>query len=97
MRYQPNICMVLIQEVRQYILSQYFLKNIAKSIDNHKMYVDLPWQILSSMMIIINILWFFVGTFEPGFITFRVFNTEKAAMAICSGIKPTGCHTEHVS
>lgn len=35
------------------------------------------------------------GIFEPGFITFRVFNTEKAAMAICSGIKPTGCHTEH--
>ncbi|XP_051751427.1 intelectin-like isoform X2 [Ctenopharyngodon idella] len=33
--------------------------------------------------------------FEPGFITFRVFNTEKAAMAICSGVKPTGCHTEH--
>ncbi len=51
--------MVLIQEVRQYILSQYFLKNVAKSINNHKMYVDLPWQILSSMMIIINILWFF--------------------------------------
>ncbi|ROL44433.1 Intelectin [Anabarilius grahami] len=33
--------------------------------------------------------------FEPGFIAFRVFNTEKAAMAICSGVKPTGCHTEH--
>nr|XP_021333544.1 intelectin-like [Danio rerio]XP_693369.2 intelectin-like [Danio rerio] len=33
--------------------------------------------------------------FEPGFITFRVFNTEKAAMALCSGVKPTGCHTEH--
>ncbi|KAG9329305.1 hypothetical protein JZ751_005787 [Albula glossodonta] len=24
-----------------------------------------------------------------------VFNTEQAAMAICSGVKPTGCHTEH--
>ncbi|XP_042583654.1 intelectin-like [Cyprinus carpio] len=33
--------------------------------------------------------------FQPGFITFRVFNTEKAAMALCSGVKPTGCHTEH--
>ncbi|XP_050972157.1 intelectin isoform X1 [Labeo rohita] len=33
--------------------------------------------------------------FEAGFITFRVFNTEKAAMAICSGVKPTACHTEH--
>ncbi|XP_048014119.1 intelectin-like [Megalobrama amblycephala] len=33
--------------------------------------------------------------FVPGFITFRVFNTETAAMAICSGVKPTGCHTEH--
>ncbi|KAK2913849.1 hypothetical protein Q8A67_002248 [Cirrhinus molitorella] len=35
------------------------------------------------------------GRFEPGFITFRVFNTEKAAMAICSGVKPNTCHTEH--
>ncbi|XP_048014262.1 intelectin-like isoform X5 [Megalobrama amblycephala] len=33
--------------------------------------------------------------FEPGFITFRVFNTETAALALCSGVKPTGCHTEH--
>lgn len=33
--------------------------------------------------------------FEPGFITFRVFNNEKAAMAICSGVKPTGCDIEH--
>ncbi|KAI2662626.1 Intelectin [Labeo rohita] len=33
--------------------------------------------------------------FEPGFITFRVFNTEKAAMALCSGVKPKTCHTEH--
>ncbi|XP_034044680.1 intelectin-like isoform X2 [Thalassophryne amazonica] len=35
--------------------------------------------------------------FEPGFITFRVINNERAAMAICSGVKPTGCDTEHVS
>ncbi|XP_051538438.1 intelectin-like [Myxocyprinus asiaticus] len=35
------------------------------------------------------------GEFEPGFISFRVFNNEKAAMAICSGVKPTGCNTEH--
>uniref|UniRef100_A0A8B9HTS7 Fibrinogen C-terminal domain-containing protein n=1 Tax=Astyanax mexicanus TaxID=7994 RepID=A0A8B9HTS7_ASTMX len=35
--------------------------------------------------------------FEPGFIAFRVFNNERAAMAICSGVRPTGCNTEHVS
>ncbi|KAG5278852.1 hypothetical protein AALO_G00103430 [Alosa alosa] len=33
--------------------------------------------------------------FRPGFITFSVFNNERAAMAICSGVKPTGCNTEH--
>ncbi|XP_064859309.1 intelectin-like isoform X2 [Oncorhynchus nerka] len=33
--------------------------------------------------------------FQPGFITFRAINTERAAMAICSGVKPTGCNTEH--
>ncbi|KAJ8413449.1 hypothetical protein AAFF_G00094450 [Aldrovandia affinis] len=33
--------------------------------------------------------------FQPGFITFQVFNTEQAVMAICSGVKPTGCNTEH--
>ncbi|XP_026026753.1 intelectin-like [Astatotilapia calliptera] len=34
--------------------------------------------------------------FEPGFITFRAINWESAAMAICSGVKPTvGCNTEH--
>ncbi|XP_062864632.1 intelectin-1 [Trichomycterus rosablanca] len=32
---------------------------------------------------------------EPGFITFRAINSEKAAMAICSGVKPTDCNTEH--
>ncbi|XP_073715083.1 intelectin isoform X2 [Misgurnus anguillicaudatus] len=35
------------------------------------------------------------GEFQSGFITFRVFNNEKAAMAVCSGVKPTGCNTEH--
>ncbi|XP_036379170.1 intelectin-like [Megalops cyprinoides] len=30
----------------------------------------------------------------PGFVTFRVFNNEKSAMAMCSGVKPTGCDTE---
>ncbi|XP_076741047.1 intelectin [Maylandia zebra] len=34
--------------------------------------------------------------FESGFITFRAINWESAAMAICSGVKPTvGCNTEH--
>nr|XP_020665882.1 intelectin-like protein isoform X1 [Pogona vitticeps]XP_020665883.1 intelectin-like protein isoform X1 [Pogona vitticeps] len=33
---------------------------------------------------------------EPGFIQFRVFNNEKAAMALCAGVKVTGCDTEHV-
>ncbi len=40
---------------------------------------------------------FFPAMFTPGFITFRVFNTERAALALCSGVKPTGCNTEHVS
>ncbi|XP_065434878.1 intelectin-like protein [Chrysemys picta bellii] len=33
--------------------------------------------------------------FIPGYIQFRVFNTEKAAMALCAGVKVTGCNTEH--
>ncbi|KAG1932420.1 intelectin-like [Pimephales promelas] len=33
--------------------------------------------------------------FQPGFISFRVFNNERAAMALCSGVKPTACNTEH--
>uniref|UniRef100_A0AAY4DJE9 Fibrinogen C-terminal domain-containing protein n=2 Tax=Denticeps clupeoides TaxID=299321 RepID=A0AAY4DJE9_9TELE len=33
--------------------------------------------------------------FETGFITFRPFNTERAAMALCSGTKPTACNCEH--
>ncbi|XP_028258654.1 intelectin-like [Parambassis ranga] len=36
------------------------------------------------------------GEFEPGFISFRAINNERAAMAICSGVKPiVGCNTEH--
>lgn len=34
--------------------------------------------------------------YEAGFIAFRPINNERAAMAICSGVKPTtGCNTEH--
>ncbi|KAM8934087.1 intelectin-1-like [Pelodytes ibericus] len=33
--------------------------------------------------------------FVPGFVQFRVFNNEKAALALCAGIKVTGCNTEH--
>ncbi|XP_060109408.1 intelectin-1-like [Heteronotia binoei] len=33
--------------------------------------------------------------FVAGFIHFRVFNREKAAMALCAGVKVTGCNTEH--
>uniref|UniRef100_A0A098LZC4 Intelectin 1 (Galactofuranose binding) n=1 Tax=Hypsiglena sp. JMG-2014 TaxID=1550645 RepID=A0A098LZC4_9SAUR len=33
--------------------------------------------------------------FQPGFIQFRVFNNEKAAMALCSGVKLIGCNSEH--
>ncbi|XP_061118052.1 intelectin-like [Conger conger] len=33
--------------------------------------------------------------FTPGFITFRVINNEKAPSALCSGVSPTGCNTEH--
>ncbi|XP_060109150.1 intelectin-like protein isoform X2 [Heteronotia binoei] len=32
---------------------------------------------------------------EPGFIQFRVFNNEKAAMALCAGVRVTGCDSEH--
>ncbi|XP_061461732.1 intelectin-1-like isoform X2 [Rhineura floridana] len=35
------------------------------------------------------------GEFVPGFMHFRVFNNEKAAMALCAGVKVTGCNTEH--
>uniref|UniRef100_A0A3B5B279 Intelectin-2-like n=1 Tax=Stegastes partitus TaxID=144197 RepID=A0A3B5B279_9TELE len=33
--------------------------------------------------------------FVPGFITFRAINNERGAMALCSGVKPTGCNNEH--
>lgn len=33
--------------------------------------------------------------FESGFITFRVFNTDQSAMAMCSGIKPSECNTQN--
>ncbi|XP_068114461.1 intelectin-1-like [Hyperolius riggenbachi] len=33
--------------------------------------------------------------FTAGYVQFRVFNTEKAAMALCAGVKVTGCNTEH--
>ncbi|XP_067855154.1 intelectin-1a-like [Heptranchias perlo] len=32
--------------------------------------------------------------FYPSFIQFRVFNTENATMAMCSGVKAIGCNTE---
>ncbi|XP_041443601.1 intelectin-1-like [Xenopus laevis] len=34
--------------------------------------------------------------FTPGYIQFRVFNTEKAALALCPGMKVEGCHNEHL-
>ncbi|XP_043554199.1 intelectin-1-like isoform X1 [Chiloscyllium plagiosum] len=34
--------------------------------------------------------------FEPGYVQFRVFNNEKAALAMCSGVKYNGCNSEHV-
>ncbi|XP_030640577.1 intelectin isoform X2 [Chanos chanos] len=33
--------------------------------------------------------------FEAGFVTFSVFNDEKSALAMCSGVKPTGCSPQH--
>ncbi|XP_041070082.1 intelectin-1a-like [Carcharodon carcharias] len=36
------------------------------------------------------------GEFEPGFVQFRVFNNEKAALAMCSGVKYNACNSEHV-
>ena len=32
---------------------------------------------------------------DPGFIHFRVYNNEKASYAVCTGIKYTGCNSEH--
>ncbi|CAJ0967767.1 unnamed protein product [Ranitomeya imitator] len=36
-----------------------------------------------------------LAEFVPGFIQFRVFNNEKAAVALCPGMKVTGCNPEH--
>ncbi|XP_053320610.1 intelectin-1-like [Spea bombifrons] len=33
--------------------------------------------------------------FTAGYIHFRVINSEKAAQALCPGVKVTGCNTEH--
>ncbi|KAM3864851.1 intelectin-1a-like [Diretmus argenteus] len=33
--------------------------------------------------------------FTTGYISFRAINTERAATAICSGIRPRGCNVEH--
>uniref|UniRef100_A0A3Q1M229 Fibrinogen C-terminal domain-containing protein n=2 Tax=Bos TaxID=9903 RepID=A0A3Q1M229_BOVIN len=33
--------------------------------------------------------------FVAGFIQFRVFNNERAAHALCTGMRVTGCNTEH--
>ncbi|XP_032089995.1 intelectin-1 [Thamnophis elegans] len=35
------------------------------------------------------------GEFISGFVQFRVFNNEKAALALCSGVKLTQCNSEH--
>ncbi|CAH2326707.1 Hypothetical predicted protein [Pelobates cultripes] len=35
------------------------------------------------------------GEFTAGFVQFRVFNNEKAALALCPGMKVTGCNPEH--
>ncbi|XP_068103127.1 intelectin-1-like [Hyperolius riggenbachi] len=35
------------------------------------------------------------GEFEAGFVQFRVFNYEKAAMALCPGVQVKRCNTEH--
>ena len=39
----------------------------------------------------------FPGEFVAGFVQFRVFNNESAAHALCTGMRVTGCNTEHVS
>ncbi|KAK7138483.1 hypothetical protein R3I94_013952 [Phoxinus phoxinus] len=35
------------------------------------------------------------GEFESGFVTFRVFDSDRAAMAMCSGVRPTQCSPQH--
>ena len=39
----------------------------------------------------------FPAEFVAGFVQFRVFNNERAANALCAGMRVTGCNTEHVS
>ncbi|KAG8453432.1 hypothetical protein GDO86_000164 [Hymenochirus boettgeri] len=34
--------------------------------------------------------------FTPGYIQFRVFNNEQAALALCPGMKPDKCNSEHI-
>ncbi|KAG9480860.1 hypothetical protein GDO78_010238 [Eleutherodactylus coqui] len=36
-----------------------------------------------------------VAEYIPGYIQFRVFNYEKAALALCPRMKAIGCNTEH--
>ncbi|KAE8628979.1 hypothetical protein XENTR_v10000311 [Xenopus tropicalis] len=36
------------------------------------------------------------GYFTPGYVQFRVFNTEGAALAFCPGMKMEGCNSEHL-
>ncbi|XP_068103123.1 intelectin-1-like [Hyperolius riggenbachi] len=36
------------------------------------------------------------GEYEAGYVQFRVFNHESAALALCSGIRPNGCNSEHL-
>ncbi|KAM3913211.1 intelectin-1-like [Leptodactylus fuscus] len=33
--------------------------------------------------------------FVPGFVQFRVINTERSSLALCPGVKVTGCNAEH--
>ena len=56
------------------------------------------WQPSFHEMYRIRAIFFFLAAeFEPGFITFSASNSEKAPVAICSGVKPTGCNPQYVS
>lgn len=35
--------------------------------------------------------------FTAGYVQFRAINTERAPLALCAGVKVTGCNVEHVS
>ncbi|XP_035699223.1 intelectin-1a-like [Branchiostoma floridae] len=37
-----------------------------------------------------------VAEVTPGFVQFRVFNTERAPLAVCPGVRYNGFHSEHV-